>query len=126
VFFVTLIVSQWGHLLSVRRKSPYFYQSILDTEKQGGWMIVRIWRELLSSPPRAPLVIAIILSALTANFFNEIPALQTACGTGSVPSKYWGIAIGFSVGIFFVAEIRKWIILTFPNSIIVKRVLLAW
>ena len=119
VFFVCLAVGQMGHLLSIRRKTPYFYAAIIEGKGQGN-VFQRIWQELLQSPPRAPIVIALVLSALTVNFFNEIPILQQTCGTGSVPALYWGMAFGWSLVYFIVAEIRKWIIVLYPNSWIAK------
>lgn len=120
VFFVALIVAQWGHLVSVRRKSPYFSDSILDLRKQGGSLSSRFIAELQQSLPLPSILAAIILSATTANIFNEIPFLQKYCGTGSVPARYWGIAIGFSICWFFVGEIRKWVIILYPKSCISK------
>jgi sodium/potassium-transporting ATPase subunit alpha len=133
VFFVTLVVAQWGHLISIRRKTPYFSDSILrrayttsSTSNQPDhtsiWM--RMWRELLDCPPRPPVVAAIICSGATAVFFTEVPIVQVSCGTGSVAPRYWGMAIGWSLLWFVVAEIRKWIILLFPDSWFVR--LIRW
>lgn len=121
VFFVALIVSQMGHLLSIRRKSPYFSDAIMGTG--GGGVAARVCAELKESIPRYEIVLAMCLSALTANFFIEIPLLQNACGTGSVPALYWGMAFGWSALWFMLGEIRKWIILLFPNSWVAKT---AW
>ena len=119
VYFVCLAVGQMGHLISIRRKVPYFYSAIVEGKGEGN-VFQRIWQELLQSPPRVPIVIAMVLSVLTINFFNEIPILQQTCGTGSVPALYWGMAFGWSLVYFIVAEIRKWIIVLYPNSWIAK------
>ena len=123
VFFVTLVVSQMGHLLSIRRKTPYFSDAIMDVDGDGGSVFSRIWKELLQSRPLPAIIIAWIVAVVIANIFNEIPSVQVACGTGSVPALYWGLAFGWSAMCFVVAEIRKWIILLYPNSIIGKT---AW
>ena len=62
IFFVALIVSQWGHLISVRRRTPYFSDAILNTNKDPAPLVTRLWQELMESRPRLPIVIAIVLS----------------------------------------------------------------
>ena len=125
VFFVTLVVCQWGHLFTIRRKTPYFYESIMNLGKYAdqGTILMRCRMELLDSEIRIPIVLAWIGALLIALIFTEIPAVQAACYTGSVPGKYWGIAIGWSILIIFLNEIRKWLILLYPDSIIGKT---AW
>ena len=128
VFFVVLIVCQWGHLISIRRRSPYFSDAIMGTDEAtaGGTkanVYTRIYRELLESRPRLWIVGAIMISALVGIIFTEIPLLWLYCGTAHVPSQYWGMAIGFSMGVFTLGEIRKWIVLLFPESIIART---AW
>jgi sodium/potassium-transporting ATPase subunit alpha len=88
-FFVALITAQWGHLISIRRKTPYFYDSIMNTTGAAASFPIRFLREVMTSPPKLSIVAAIILSALTVNFFNEVPTVQVSCGTGSVPARYW-------------------------------------
>jgi len=121
IFFVTLIVAQMGHLLSIRRKTPYFSDAILGSG--GGGVLARIWKELKESKPLPAILIAWIGAVCTANLFNEVPAIQKACGTSHVPPKFWAIAFGWSACWFVIGEVRKWIILIFPNSIIAK---MAW
>jgi len=127
VFFVTLVVCQWGHLFTVRRKTPYFYESILNRDQyadQGSTTLIkRMWKELLESKPRVPIILAWMGALLILMIFTEIPAVQAACYTGSVPGKYWGIAIGWSILIVVLNEIRKWIVLLYPDSLIGKT---AW
>jgi len=48
----------------------------------------------MDSRPRPQILAAILGSAATGIIFTEIPALQSACQTGSVPKLYWGYAIG--------------------------------
>ena len=135
VFFIVLIICQWGHLCSIRRSSPYFSDSIMDTQKKGGTLLGRLCEELGQSCPKRSIVLvsllffyrkslgvikeffsfsqAILLSALTGVFFTEVPLVQVTCGTDSVPPFYWGLGIAFSVAIFLVAEVFKWVILLF-------------
>ena len=123
VFFVALVVGQMGHLLSIRRKMPYFSDAIMDVDSEGGSVLRRIWNELRKARPLPAIILAWIVAVVVANIFNEIPSIQVACGTGSVPPVYWGLAFGWSALWFLLAEIRKWIILLYPNSIIGKT---AW
>lgn len=116
MFFVTLVVAQMGHLLGIRRKSPYFSDAIMG--KGGGGLCNRLWKELMESKPIPRILLAWIASAVIANIFNEIPAVQVACGTGSVPGRYWGFAVGWSVLCFTLNEIRKWIVFLYPDSLI--------
>lgn len=125
VFFVALTVAQWGHLCSIRRKTPYFSDAILDTKAEGGSVFSRMWSELLGSPPRKEILLAIALSACTVNLFNETPMVQMTCGTGHVPAVYWGMAIGFSMLWFCIAEVRKWVVFLYPDSLAAK-MLFAW
>lgn len=127
VFFVVLIVCQWGHLISIRRRSPYFSDAIMGTNQPtsanpSGYkessLCTRVYHELLDSTPSLWIVGAIVISALIGIIFTEIPLLWQYCGTAHVPPQYWGMAIGFSFGVFTIGEIRKWIILLYPQSMI--------
>ena len=57
VFFVVLIVCQWGHLISIRRSSPYFSDSILDTQRRGGTLLSRLTAEMKLSTPKPSIVL---------------------------------------------------------------------
>lgn len=115
VFFVVLIVCQWGHLCSVRRSMPYLSDAILNIRNEPKPLSSRIIAELSTWRPNLRVLAAISFSALTAVLFTETPAIQASCGTGSVPPVYWGIAIAFSFGIFVLAEIRKWLLVLYPR-----------
>jgi len=145
IFYVVILTAQMGHLLSIRRKTPYFYDAIMNTkasEKQYNALtttgeneaarasevsdknvLFRIWDELRNSEIRWPIVAAWVGAILTAMFWEYVPVFQKYCGTAPVPGKYWGIAIGWSLLWFVVAEIRKWLVFLFPDSWIGKT---AW
>ena len=120
VFFTTTVVSQWAHFISIRRKRPYFSDAILNEHGSPDNVLVRVVKEMVASVPLWPNVLAILLGAAVVNLFNEGTFLHTACGTGSVSGRYWGVAIGFGVVVFLVGEWRKWVILFFPQSIVAK------
>ena len=130
VFFVTLVVSQMGHLLSIRRKTPYFSDAIINTDamtgqgqvdSRGVW--TRIGLEIAVSRPLPAVLLAWGGAVIAASLFTEVPSIQSACGTAHVPAKFWGLAFGWSACWFALGEIRKWIILSHPNSILSKT---AW
>lgn len=135
LFYVTIVVGQMGHLLSIRRKTPYFYDAIMQTEESKLTLhssakgvddrnvLMRMYDELRCSAVQWPVLAAWCGTILTANFFNYIPVFQQYCGTGVVPGKYWGMAVGWAVLWFTVAEIRKWIVVLYPESFIGRH---AW
>jgi sodium/potassium-transporting ATPase subunit alpha len=123
VYFVCAVVCQWGHLLSVRIKTPYLFAAIMDQAGEGGSVCARICSELQCCRPKLSVIAAILFSALFALIFTEVPALQSTCGTASVAGEWWGLALCFSFVIFIIAEARKWLIALFPRSWIAK---VAW
>jgi len=114
VFYTTLVVAQIGHLISIRRRTPYFSDAILNTDQSSDPLLIRLWHEFKASTPPTPIVLAILFAICIANFWNEVPVIQAAVGTGSVPGANWGIAIGFSLIVFLCGEARKWLILLLP------------
>lgn len=130
VFYVTLVLGQMAHLLSIRQKTPYFFDSIYGAGKYQRVsgkdenrdsiayqsLPVRLWDEITNSSIQWPIVYAWIGALCTVQFFNYIPVFQKYCGTGVVPGTNWGIAIGFAVAWFTLAEIRKWIVKVYPES----------
>lgn len=116
VFYTTLVVSQIGHLISIRRRTPYFSDAILNTDNSSDSLLIRLWNEFKYSTPPLPIIFAILFAISIANFWNEVPAIQAAVGTGSVPGSNWGIAIGFSLIVFICGEVRKWLIVLLPPA----------
>ena len=116
VFYTTLVVCQIGHLISIRRRTPYFSAAILNTNHSTDSLFIRLYKELLDSRPPLPIVYAVLFALCTANFWNEVPVIQESIGTGSVSGRYWGIAIGFSFICFLASEIRKWLIILLPQK----------
>jgi hypothetical protein len=107
-----------GHLLSVRRRTPYFSELLgakTATERIG---MLRA-----AFTPRWQILLAWAGAMVTAVIFNEIPALQVPCATASVPAQFWFIGFAWSVAIFLVAEARKWLIYLYPKSWLGR---LAW
>lgn len=156
IFYICIVVAQMGHLISIRRKTPYFFDAIMNTDTckkltrevvygssnnptktlqddqnndaaihtPDRNVLLRMWDEISHSEIQFPIIAAWCGSILTVNFFNYVPIFQDYCGTAAVPGRFWGIAIGWSVLWFTVAEIRKWLIFLFPESTFAKAV--AW
>jgi hypothetical protein len=131
IFFMTLVVGQMGHIMSIRRKMPYCYDSLAGVHREATWNAFKtldfacLWRNIQENGAQFPwhILYAWCGSIATIFFFTSIPAISDACSTGVVPGRFWGLAIGWSVLWFVVGEIRKWIIVLFPDSFIAKT---AW
>ena len=105
-----------GHLLSIRKKTPYFVEALKPglTPPQRLGVFLRCFR------PKLETVCAWLVSITTMCALNYGPALQSLVGSGSVPSEVWGLAIGFSIAVFTVAEVRKWIIYCYPSCLLAR------
>ncbi|KAJ5247284.1 hypothetical protein N7468_002267 [Penicillium chermesinum] len=100
VYFVTLVIMQWGNILSVRSKR----MSILQADP------IRPARR----NPWLPL--AMLISLVIAIFVTEEPGLQSLFLTASVPIKWWFIPLGLAVGILCMDELRKLLVRLFPKG----------
>ena len=100
VYFVTLVIMQWGNILSVRSKR----MSLLQADP------VRPARR----NPWLPL--AMLISLVIAIFVTEVPGLQTLFLTSSVPIKYWFIPLGLALGVLTMDEIRKLLVRLYPKG----------
>ena len=107
VYFVTLVILQWGNLLSVRNKRLSIFQADpIRKERRNPYLILG---------PLAALVIAI--------FVTEVKGIQNLFGTASIPIEFWFIPLPLAIGILAMDELRKLLVRTFPNSFIAK---VAW
>jgi len=62
-------------------------------------------------------------SLLSAVFFTEIKVCQDTFGTRHVEAMYWFVSVCFAIILFFLGEMRKWIMELWPKGIVAK---LAW
>ncbi|EHK43835.1 hypothetical protein TRIATDRAFT_131293 [Trichoderma atroviride IMI 206040] len=107
VYFVTLVILQWGNILSVRNRRLSIVQADPFTQKR-----------------RNPwLLLSMLISLAIAIFVTEVPGLQTLFLTASVPIEYWLIPIPLALGILALDEFRKLIVRLFPNGPVAK---VAW
>ncbi|KAJ5242560.1 uncharacterized protein N7469_000887 [Penicillium citrinum] len=100
VYFVTLVIMQWGNVLSVRNKR----MSILQADP------IRPARR----NPWLPL--AILMSLIIAIFVTEVPGIQDLFGTARVPIQYWFIPLGLALGVLVMDELRKALVRMFPKG----------
>ncbi|ANB11344.1 Ca(2+)/Mn(2+)-transporting P-type ATPase PMR1 [Sugiyamaella lignohabitans] len=104
VYFVTLVILQWGNLLSVRnRRQSIFQADPIRKERRNPFLFV-----------------GALLGLITAIFVTEVPGLQSLFGTTPVPIEFWLIPIPLALSILAVDEIRKALVRSFPNSLIAK------
>jgi len=107
VYFVTLVILQWGNLLSIRNKRL----SILQADP-------------IRAKRRNPWLLLGALSALIiAIFVTEVKGIQNLFNTASVPIEFWLIPIPLALGILMMDELRKLLVRTFPKGPIAK---IAW
>ncbi|KAF9436246.1 hypothetical protein BGZ76_004474 [Entomortierella beljakovae] len=107
VCFVTLVILQWGNILSVRNRR----ESILRADP-----FRKARRNLW-------LFLGILMSFLIAILVTEAPGIQSLMLTGSVPIKYWLLPVPCAIFLIMVDDIRKLIVRAFPKSPIAK---MAW
>ncbi|CEJ91885.1 Putative Cation-transporting ATPase pma1 [[Torrubiella] hemipterigena] len=107
IYFVTLVILQWGNILSVRNRRLSIFQADPFTKaRRNPW-----------------LMLSAVISLAIAIFVTEVPGIQNLFGTASVPIQFWLIPIPLALGILVMDEIRKVIVRTFPNGPIAK---IAW
>ncbi|KAG0157642.1 hypothetical protein PDIDSM_4827 [Penicillium digitatum] len=100
VYFVTLVIMQWGNVLSVRSKR----MSILQADP-------------IRPARRTPwLPLAILISFIIAIFVTEVPGIQNLFSTASVPIEFWCIPLGLALGVLCMDELRKVLVRLFPKG----------
>lgn len=107
VTFVTLVILQWGNILSIRnRKLSILQADPFRAKRRNLWLFL-----------------GMLCSLIVAIIVTEVPWIQNTLLTGSVPIKYWFLPVPLAVGILAMDETRKLLVRSFPNSIVAK---LAW
>lgn len=107
VYFVCLVILQWGNILAIRNRRLSIVQS-----------------DPIRKPRRNPwLILSVILSLVIAIFVTEVPGIQHLFLTASVPIEFWFIPIPLAVGILCMDELRKLLVRLFPKGPVAK---VAW
>ncbi|KAG6876008.1 hypothetical protein C0992_001424 [Termitomyces sp. T32_za158] len=107
VYFVTLVILQWGNLLSVRNKRL----SILQADP------IRKQRRNIWS------FFGAFLALITAILVTEVHVFQTLFLTAPVPLEFWFIPLPLSLSILLMDEIRKLVVRTYPRGFLAR---IAW
>jgi sodium/potassium-transporting ATPase subunit alpha len=107
VYFVTLVMLQWGNLLSVRNKRLSILQADPFRAKRRN-----VW-----------LPLGALFALATAIFVTEVPGFHTLFGTAPVPIEFWFIPLPLALGILVADEVRKLVVRTWPKGPIAK---IAW
>ncbi|KAF9952914.1 hypothetical protein BGZ72_005843 [Mortierella alpina] len=107
VCFITLVILQWGNILSVRnRRLSTLQADPFRKQRRNLWLFLGIFA-----------------SFLVAVLVTETPGIQEVMLTNSVPIKYWLLPVPCAVFIIMADEIRKLLVRVFPRSFIAKA---AW
>ena len=100
VYFVTLVIMQWGNVLSVRSKRMSLLQADpIRPARRNPW-----------------LPLAMIISLVIAIFVTEVPGIQNLFSTASVPIEFWLIPLGLALGVLCMDELRKVLVRLFPKG----------
>ncbi|KAH7882722.1 calcium ATPase transmembrane domain M-containing protein [Phlebopus sp. FC_14] len=107
IYYVTLVIGQYGSLLSVRNRRVSTVQSS------------PLWG------PRRNLIVPCSMAATAViaviNLYG--PGLQRVFDTTPIPGMFWGLPFCFALGILVMDELRKLVVRTWPKSVIAW---LAW
>jgi sodium/potassium-transporting ATPase subunit alpha len=107
VCFITLVILQWGNILSVRnRRLSMFQADPFRKQRRNLWLFL-----------------GILASFLIAILVTEVPGIQEVMLTNSVPIKYWLLPLPCAVFIIIADEIRKALVRAFPKGILAR---IAW
>ncbi|CDR37574.1 CYFA0S01e12464g1_1 [Cyberlindnera fabianii] len=108
VYFVTLVIMQFFNLMATRTRYHSIFQQppILNKETQNYAMFP-----------------AMLFGLAITFFFNYIPWFRDNLGTGIVPGKYYGFAVGFGAVILVYDELRKLLVRRYPRGFIAR---IAW
>jgi sodium/potassium-transporting ATPase subunit alpha len=107
VYFVTLVILQWGNILSIRNKRLSILQADpIRKKRRNPWLLV-----------------GAAISLSIAVFVTEQSGIQKIFGTASVPIEFWLLPLPMALGILIMDEVRKLIVRTWPKGPVAR---IAW
>ncbi|KAH8807059.1 cation-transporting P-type ATPase [Xylogone sp. PMI_703] len=90
-YFVTLVILQWGNILSIRNKRLSIVQADpVRKQRRNPWILT-----------------GAAMSLAIAVFVTEEPGIQSIFGTASIPIEFWSIQLPLALGILLMDEMRK-------------------
>lgn len=107
IYFVNLVICQWGNVLSSRTRRLSITQA----------------NPLWGPNQNLYLFGAMLISLAITLIILYVPVFNTVLGTSPIPVAFWFIPFGWSAFIMVMDETRKLLARKFPNSFIAK---LAW
>ncbi|KAJ5825244.1 hypothetical protein N7474_002382 [Penicillium riverlandense] len=107
VYFISLLIMQWGNILSVRNKRLSILQADpICKQRRNPWLLA-----------------SLVVSLSIAIFVTEVPGIQRIFGTGSAPLEFWFLPIPLALGILFMDETRKLSVRIWPRGFTAR---IAW
>lgn len=107
VYFVTLVILQWGNILSIRNKRLSIVQADpVRRQRRNPWLLA-----------------GALMSFVIAVFVTEEPSIQSIFGTASIPIEFWLIPLPLALGILLMDEFRKLLVRAWPKGPIAR---IAW
>ena len=107
VYFVTLVILQWGNILSIRNKRLSILQADpIRKKRRNPWLLL-----------------GAMVSLSIAIFVTEEKGIQTIFGTASVPIEFWFLPLPLAVGILVMDEMRKVGVRGWPRGVLAR---IAW
>ncbi|KAG0298757.1 hypothetical protein BGZ96_007632 [Linnemannia gamsii] len=101
VTFVSLVIMQWGNILSIRNRRLSILQADpISAKRRNLWLFA-----------------GMLAALLMAIFVTELPWINRVMLTNPVPIKYWLLPIPCAVAVLLLDEIRKATVRAFPKSI---------
>ena len=107
VYFVTLVILQWGNILSVRNKRLSILQADpFRKERRNPWLLV-----------------SMAISLAIAIFVTEVKGIQELFITASIPLEFWFLPLPLALGILCMDEMRKLAARVWPKGPVAR---IAW
>ena len=107
VYFVTLVILQWGNILSVRNKRLSILQADpIRKKRRNPWLLA-----------------SAAISLSIAVFVTEQSGIQSIFGTASVPIEFWLLPLPLALGILVMDEMRKLMVRVWPKGPLAR---VAW
>lgn len=104
VYFVTLVILQWGNILSVRNKRLSILQADpFRRKRRNPWLIA-----------------SLLISLCIAVFVTETPPINKVFGTAPIPIEFWLYPLPLALGILCMDELRKVLVRTWPTGPIAR------